>query len=415
MTATDQTISKHIKTEIAIVGGGLVGQALALAISPYVESIVLIDRIDLKEMALDNFDARAMALAYNALCILKGLDLWDELSEYCEPIHRVHVSNKGLLGRVVLDHKKEHKPCLGAICAFPRIYSAMHEKLLTKENIKLIAPAELDSLDTATNQLTVRNQAKDVIEISAKLVIACDGARSAIRSKLGIEVEHTDYQSYALVCNVELKRSHQNYAYERFYDDGIVAMLPMKGNRSACVFTFKKDQKEQIALMNADELCGYLQKLFGYRLGRFIRIGKCDIFPLHLMVAKKLYLANTLLFGNAAHSLHPVAGQGFNLCLRDIAVFADLVSCYGISDDNEQLLKAFEQRRLKDHKQTTWVSDQLVNLFSNNERMIKVSRSLGLHLTERLPIGKSLINRMMMGDMNQLPSLAKQRIHQWEI
>ncbi|MCF6764333.1 FAD-dependent monooxygenase [Thiotrichales bacterium 19S3-7] len=414
MNDTDYIISEESKVDVAIVGGGLVGQALALAIAPYVESIMLIDRVDLSDMALDSFDARAMALAYNALCILKGLGLWEKLSPHCEPIHKVHVSNKGLLGRVVLDHKKVHKPCLGAICAFPQLYAAMHQQLLKEDRIQLMAPAEILSLDTSTNQIILINN-KLRQNVSANLVIACDGARSAIRNQLGIEVEHTDYQSYALVCNIELKRSHQNYAYERFYDDGIVAMLPMTGNRSACVFTFAKGRKNEVEAMTDEGLCDYLQNLFGYRLGKFIKVGKRDIFPLHLMVANQLFSNNVLLFGNAAHFLHPVAGQGFNLCLRDIAVFADLVNCFGIGSDNRQLLEAFEKSRVKDHKQTIWVSNQLVNFFSNNIRAMKLSRSLGLHLTDRLPIGKSLINRLMMGDMIQLPTLAKQRVHQWEI
>ncbi|MCF6768464.1 FAD-dependent monooxygenase [Thiotrichales bacterium 19S11-10] len=402
-------------TDVIIVGGGLVGQALALAISPHVGHITIIDRVCLSKMQGDGFDSRAMALAYNALCILKGLDLWEKLKDHCEPIYKVHVSNKSWLGRVVLDCRDERKPALGAICAFARLYEVFYQSLLTKGNIQILSPAEIEKFNDKTNVFNINLGGDCKVDVKAKFVIICDGARSKFREQLGIDVEHNDYQQYASVCNVQLKRSHENIAYERFYDHGVVAMLPMTNQRSANVFTFPKEEKTYYEALSDDVYCQMLQTKFGYRLGRFLKVGNRSIFPLHLVVAKSSYKNNALLFGNALHFLHPVAGQGFNLCLRDIAVLTDLIELYGISDNNGELLERFDEVRQKDHQQTIWASHSLVQLFGDNQRTLKMLSSFGLHLTDRLPFGKRIINKMMMGDMIKLPQLAKQRVNPWEV
>lgn len=406
---------KKLETDIAIVGGGLVGQALALALSPYVGEIALIEREDIPTMGEANFDARAMALAYNGICILKGLGLWDKLRLDCEPIYQVHVSNKGLPGAVRLDRTQVRKPCLGAICSFPRLHNVFYDALKQIENVNVISPAEVKSFSDEEKKLEVISKLEGHLSIKSKLIIACDGARSKIRETLKIESDHTDYHADAMVCNIELMRSHNNWAYERFYDEGIIAMLPMTNQRAACVFTFDRTKKAQIAAMDDQAMCAYLQNLFGYRLGAFKRIGRRDFFPLHLVMAKRTFSGNTLLFGNALHFLHPVAGQGFNLSLRDIAVLTDLVKTHGITDDNKNLLENFEKLREKDHQRTAKISDGLVTLFGHPNVLVKAFRSIGLHLTEHSLLSKSLINKVMMGDMIQLPTLAKQRVNLWEI
>lgn len=405
------------KTDVLIIGGGLVGQALALALSDSVVSITIVDQIKLSDMKEEGFDQRSLALSYNSLCILKGLNLLPQLKSYLELIETIHVSNQGALGRVVLDKNEQKKAALGAIISFSKLYDIFYQSLLKKENVSIISPAIVKDLDEKNNYATIelKNSKESIQKIKAKLVIACDGAKSKIREQLKLETEHVDYNAQACICNIKLKRSHQNRAFERFYQDGIIAMLPMAKNQAACVLTLPQENLESLKNLSDLELKNHLQKLFGFRLGNFLEISQRKFFPLHLLLAKKLFKNNVLLFGNAAHFLHPIAGQGFNLCLRDVAVFSDLVKNDGIQIENQDLLNLYEADRKVDHQRTSMITNKLVELFLHQNKLIKKARSFGLHMTERLPVGKSMIAHVMMGDAMNLPSLAKKRVEKWEL
>ena len=246
--------------------------------------------------------------------------------------------------------------------------------------------------------------------LNAKLIIACDGANSQIRESLELPTYKKQYNQIAMVCNIQLKRSHEGMAYERFYKDGVTAMLPLTQNRCGCIWTMPPELADIFKTLSPAEILKKTQEQFGYRLGRFLNIGKVGWFPLSLIRAEKLYKDNVLLFGNAAHFLHPVSAQGFNLSVRDIACLGDLISEHGLNEDNHILLEQYEVQRLNDQKRTATITNGLIDIFGEQSLKYCVGRRLGLHFFERSKFGKKLMNKVMMGRDGKLSRLHLNKI-----
>ena len=398
--------------DTAIVGGGLVGQLLALILAEQGYQIALVEQQVIQKTYTDDFDNRSIALSYPAVCMFYRLGIWDRLAPYSTPIEHIHVSDKGRFHQVNLNREDEHAPFLGAVIEMPHLLTALSASLKSADNIVVIAPAKITGLidyeqDIKSLELEI-NQVKSTL--SAKLIVACDGAQSQIRSWLGISTRHIDYKQSALTFNVELKRGHNNIAYERFIGDGVMAMLPITQRRSACVWTMSPADIEVFLKIDDVTFLKLVQSTFGYRLGRFTKVGCRGHFPLHLVHADKLYQGNVLLFGNAAHFLHPVSGQGFNLSFRDIGTLYDLVLEFGIQEDNRDLFESFEMLRIKDHKRTINVTNGLIKSFLSQNRVIKCGRGLGMGILERGELGKKFANQLMMGRLDPMSSLTKEKV-----
>jgi 2-octaprenyl-6-methoxyphenol hydroxylase len=241
--------------------------------------------------------------------------------------------------------------------------------------------------------------------VQAKLVLAADGTDSSIRKLLGIEADITDYQQTAIIANVKLKENHQYIAYERFSPEGPIAMLPLPEQQVAMIWTMAPELAAKRLALDNSAFLSALQQAFGYRLGRFVSIGQRFSFPLRLVTAKAQQQNRVLLFGNAAHSLHPIAGQGFNLTIRDIALLAEVLSQDPTC--SPESLQRYVTVRAKEQKQMLQVTDGLVRLFAHSTGPIACLRDLGLYQFERLPWLKNHFNRMMMGKSGRLPRLAR--------
>ena len=411
---TTQTIGSNSDYDILIIGGGMVGASLAVALLPLNLKVALVDAFEFGVTEQPSYDDRAIALSYGSSRIYQGMGLWDELQTKTTTIDKIHISDRGHFGATRLSAKKEKVPALGYLVE-SRILGKQLYDVLDKSKVDIIVPATVTKLQESESNLTVTLLKNDKeAHISTRLLIASDGTQSKVRELSGINVSRADYQQSAVIANISTEKTHNNEAFERFTDKGPIALLPLSNNRCSLVWTHDTkngtdDLDETLALDDA----AFLKKLgntFGYRLGRFTKVGKRSSFPLGLLTADKNTAPRTVIIGNASHTMHPVAGQGLNLALRDIAVLADLISSQLESDSGEKqlevlnvdignpdLLNAYEELRDGDIKTTVRYTDSLVRLFSNDNMLLGHARAGGLLAVDRLSPLRNWVTRQSMG------------------
>ena len=384
------------KTDILIIGGGLIGATLMLALQGLGFSALLVDSQAFVDKTNPDFDARSLALSPASQRILSMLGVWDILKEYACPIEKIHVSEQGHFGMSRL-LGNESNP-LGYVVEMHYINLALHQLLDTNQ---LIAPATLTALDLQKQMATVTTESGEM-HIHAKLIIAADGAQSAARGFAAMPSETKQYHQQALVTNVGLVKPHNQCAYERFTPHGPLALLPMPGHRMSLVWAMTPENAQ--LMMNISE-ADFLKKLhlaFGYRLGRLVKVGKRFSYPLKQVIMPQITNWPIVFVGNAAHTLHPVAGQGFNLGLRDVATLAQCIAKQGL---NEQMLSEYLQLRLHDQQMITLFTDSLVQLFTSRLPGVSTLRNLGLLAFDNSPILKTLLARYARGFGGVIPDL----------
>ncbi len=396
--------------DVLIVGGGMVGASLAVALMPLNLNVAMVDAFEFGVSEQPSYDDRAIALSYGSSRIYQGMGLWDELQNKTTQIDRIHISDKGHFGATRLSAKKEKVPALGYLVE-SRILGKQLYNTLAKSKVEMIAPATVIGLEKNDVGLSVTVlQGLEEKKITTRLLIASDGTQSKVRELSGIGSSQADYQQAAVIANVSTEKPHNNQAFERFTDDGPIALLPLSDNRCSLVWTHStKDGNSDLEDTLALDDQAFLQKLgktFGYRLGRFTKVGIRSSFPLSLVTAQQFTANHTAIIGNAAHTMHPVAGQGLNLALRDIAVLADLIaehagavntSDVGRDIGNEALLQAYEKLRSGDVKTTVRYTDSLVRLFSNDNFLLGHARAGGLLAVDRLSPLRNWVTRQSMG------------------
>ncbi|WP_119342893.1 FAD-dependent monooxygenase [Facilibium subflavum] len=387
------------KQSIAIVGGGAVGMMLAVALSKLDcdFSITLIEKVNLSALAQDQ---RAIALSYASVNMLNTLGLWTHIKAYAQPIFHIHVSDKGAYGQTRLHAENENLPFLGVIVKMSYIIKALLDAL-QKTTVDFSDNTTVQSLDKKNDRYMLYLEKNNTCKaLHPDLIIGADGSESFVKKAVGIDSKIKLYHQSAVVFDVELKRDHEGWAYERFINSGVMAMLPLCNKQSSCVWTMSPDEAEAFVQLCDRQQLQKAQHTFGYRLGQFMHITRPKAFPLRLVMAKKLYQDNVLLFGNAAHFLHPVSGQGLNLSMRDIGVLYDLLYQYPQIDQKNtlnQLLCRYTELRQSDHMRTAKVTDGLVNLFVKAGKASKHFRSVGLHLLQRDHFAKKALSHLMMG------------------
>lgn len=374
--------------DILIIGGGLTGASLLLALKNSGHSCVLVEAAPFSDKIQSDFDARSLALSPATARILKMLGVWPLLSDHASAIESIHVSDQHRFGATRL--KGELNKALGHVIEMQYINHALHQ-LLPKENI--LAPAKLVHLDSQQGIATLKQGDKE-LQIKAQLIVAADGADSAVRRLMGLTAKSKDYQQSAIVANIELEKPHQHRAFERFTPSGPLALLPMTDQRMSLVWAMPPAQaSEHLALSDKDFLKA-LQNAFGYRLGRFIKSGQRQCFPLKQTLMPTAIKWPVVFVGNAAHTLHPVAGQGFNLGLRDVAMLAQLIKEKGVNPD---MLKIYQEQRKGDQNNTTRMTDQLLSIFTSRFMPLKLARSLGLIAVDNSSSLKKLLTHYASG------------------
>ena len=383
--------------DILIVGGGLVGASLAVALANTEYRIALIESVTLQHAQSFDYDERSSALGFGSRKIFEHMGVWPSIATEAEAIQEVHVSQKGYFGSTTLTAAEERLPALGYVVPNRITGSALYASMSDQANLSVIAPATVTAVDT--DQDTVRlilQQDKNTVQIGGRLLVGADGAGSVIRQSVGIQSHQHDYGQHAVIANVTPGRPHDNKAYERFTVDGPIALLPLTENRCSLVWTQPPEAAAETMALSDEAFLKALQDHFGYRLGYFQRVGARQCYPLSLRRVASLTAPRTLLIGNAAHTIHPIAGQGFNLALRDVSTLADLLrqeddpGCPG-------LLQAYKTARVQDVNTVIRFTDGLLRLFTNPSRPLAHVRGAALGLLGRFPGLKRQLARRGMG------------------
>lgn len=398
MTTTDY--------DIAIIGGGMVGASLALLLANQRSDwkIALLEARPFVDPVLQyhpDFDARSTAIAHGSVEILRELGIWEKLSLHATAITQVHVSDAGHFMGGLIDANTYSLDAVGYVIPNAWLGQVLLADLQTKPNISLLAPIYVEKLIPQQHGMCLKidNQL-----INCKLAVVADGGDSPLRKALGIDSHVKDYDQTALITNVSYSESHKGIAYERFTPQGPLALLPLgeksSSRESALVLTLPRNKAHEISELSDEDFLAHLQTRFGNRLGKFLRVGKRYTYDLKLITASEQIRSHIVLVGNAAHFLHPVAGQGFNLSLRDCLCLVDALmhgQTAGKPLGELGVLQDYLERQALDQKLTIEFSDKLVRLFSSASLPLIALRHLGFVGLDLLPSVKTRFAAQTMG------------------
>lgn len=396
--------------DIVIVGGGMVGASLVCALPEGAYRIALVEAYPFGDQEQPSYDERTVALAYGSKQIYENMALWSEIEPFATPIRHIHVSERGRFGATRFSHRELGLDALGYVVENQALGKCLYARISQLENVRSFVPARFCGYHIETNGLTVTVDHRseggqcNSLHLRCRLLIAADGNSSEVRKQAGIKVRRTGYGQTAIVANVSVEREHEYTAYERFTDTGPVALLPMRGRRCSLVWSNADQDIDAVMALSDTDFLHRLQDRFGYRLGHFTRVGVRQSYPLSLMRARELVSGRIALLGNSAHSLHPVAGQGLNLALRDVAVLAYLLAEHdGLDVGDERVLRSFARCRHHDFNNTILFTDGLARLFTNPLLGAVNIRGMGLLLMDIIPPLRKIFARYGMGISNHLP------------
>lgn len=390
--------------DIAIAGAGMVGASAALGLARLGYRVLMVDPAALNPGApaySPSYDARSTAISWGSRDILDTLGVWTEMAQHACPIKQVHVSEQGRFGTVQMRADDSGLPALGYVVPNEWIGACLLAAVAEQSTVSILDAARIEHIDFDDGQCRLQiasGATRQVVQASLLLIV--DGAHSATAKLLGIETRSETYQQFALIANVTTELANHGVAFERFTPGGPLALLPLAERVSALVWTLSPSACQQIRDASDAEFAERLLALFGERLGRIERVGSRQTYPLQLCRIEEQYRPGVLILGNAAHSLHPVAGQGFNLALRGVAALLSALTetpRHGADLGDPAFLQQFCQSRQKDQARTIHFSDQLVKTFGSDNLLLSVVRDLGLVGLEALPGLKSRFAEMAMG------------------
>jgi 2-octaprenyl-6-methoxyphenol hydroxylase len=430
-------VSEHY--DILIVGAGLVGASLALSLANTSLRIAISEINSLQTsrsgcaqrsltncqaiasrqpdlQVKDDTDGRSIALTYNSTRLLEKINVWSAIKPHATPINTVHVSHKGHFGMTRFHARDENVPALGYVVPAQMLGEAIQNYLLENsinKNISLFNPAKVELIKKENGQWKIQLSelgspgvalakpgfrcATLGLQISANLIIAADGTQSTLRSLLNIKTEIHDYQQSAIATTVRLNRAHQNIAYERFLNDGAIALLPRAENTCALIWTAANKTIDDLMRLDDQNFLQQAQQQFGYRLGKLHKISKRFTYPLKMIAAQEQVREGFVLLGNAAHTVHPIAAQGFNLGLSDVDVLTSVLLTAGKNFADMTTLQAYVTQRTAAQKNIIKFTDSLIKLFARDFLPFNMARSCGLLALDFLPIFKHRVAGQLMG------------------
>jgi 2-octaprenyl-6-methoxyphenol hydroxylase len=380
--------------DLAIVGGGLVGSSLACALEPFGLRIALIEAAQ-SAQAASGFDQRKLALSKLSLEALKLLGVLQRLKHQPTAITQIHVSRVGDFGRVLLKAGEFGHAAFGGVVLAQDLGAALVEQVSALKNTQRFCPANVTdfcmSNDGAKLQLATPTEANKLIH--ADFVVAADGTQSFVRQALGIGTLVHDYQQHLFVCSLQAEKASNGMAYERFSEQGPVALLPMSEGQFGSICGIRSEYAAAIASLSDRAYCDYFQQRFGWRAGKVLQVGKRSNYPLKRVLAERIAVPGCVLMGNAAQTIHPIGAQGFNLGLRDALSFAACVKQFGICDN---LSMHYAQSRAEDRERTLAFSDGLAKLTSNQGLPMHALRSIALSGLGQMPqLAVSMVSSAM--------------------
>ena len=400
-----------MQQQVIIVGGGMVGLSLALMLAKSNIAVKLLEAVKYPNYDDENaspyhssFDARNTALSRRSVQIYQKLGLWEALQQHATPILQVHITEQGSFGKARLVAEQEKVESFGQVIENAWLGRVLLTQVRQQALIELIDGVQVTSLTQDADQVQIEamRNGEYIHSLKSKLVIAADGRDSFCRQAIGVGVDEHDYDQVAIVTTVQTSKPHQQVGFERFSALGPLALLPLPGEyRRSVVWPVEKGtEAEWLGEENDQHFLDALQETYGDRAGKFEKTGKRFSYPLAQVLANKQAVGRVVLMGNAAHTIHPVAGQGFNLCLRDADVLVRfLMEQLAKSDDigNPDNLLAYEQARLTDQQRVIKFCDSVVRGFSNQNPILKLLRNTGLIAFDVIPGVKPLVANYAMG------------------
>jgi len=396
--------------DLVVVGGGMVGAsfccALEKALGETSLSILVIEAISpiANSAKQSSFDARSTALSFGSRKFLEDIGLWPALDDAVSAIHEIQVSDRGHLGCVEINRDEQGVEALGYVVENKRLGQVLNARLNESGKINLLCPALVSSVKPTEKGMQLGlNHGDTETSVDASLVVLADGGKSPVCEQLGIVQSIERYDQHALIANIVIEKPHQNIAFERFTDTGPLAVLPLQSidgkNRGSLVWSLSVEQAAQYKELNEEKLLPLLQERFGYKLGKILEIGEAFVYPLSLSTAKEQVRPGLALLGNVAHTLHPVAGQGLNLALRDTRALVDvLISAKqrGLGLGEMNVLLEYVAGQEADQATTTQFTHNVTKLFSSNNEAKVWLRKFGLVAIELLPtLRRGLAERAM--------------------
>jgi len=394
--------------DVAIVGGGMVGASFALALRSTKLKVLLIENVPADSAAQPSFDERTTALGNGSRQIFETLGVWTAMQAESAPIRSIHVSDAGRFGVARLDAREQGVDAFGYVVPNRVIGRALWRALREAPNIELAVPAKLEAADLRDDGVTLDVSIDGRREtVRAAVAVAADGAGSALRASAGIAADVEDYDQVAIVMNAATERPSHGEAFERFTPSGPLAVLPVAGGGYAVVWAVRPDRAAELMALDESDFANELLGAFGWRAGRWNKIGRRNTYPLLLSRAAETVSGRVVLIGNAAQALHPVAGQGFNLGLRDAATLAEMLAGAAEQPEFTELLSKFAAWRAEDRRGVTRFTDGLVKLFGSELPGAGLVRNFGLLLFDLSPTAKRALSRVSWGFAGRMPRLAR--------
>jgi 2-octaprenyl-6-methoxyphenol hydroxylase len=399
---------RSARFDVLIAGGGMIGASLAAALAPLGLEVALVETAPFGSDSQPSFDERTTALSNGSRRIFESIGVWPEVASEACPIRRIHVSDRGRFAFARIDAAEQGVGALGYVLANRALGAALWRRLASASNVTTLCPATVSGLATGAAEVEaeVEQEARSR-GLSGRLLVAADGAHSAVRRALGIEATTWDYEQVAIIANVLPQKFHDHIAYERFTPAGPIALLPMNEGRCTVVWTLSPERSREVMQLGDAEFLGELAAAFGTRLGRFTRAGRRHAYPLALTRADEQVAERVVMIGNAAQGLHPIAGQGFNLGLRDVATLAELIAAGRADPGAPAMLERYRAWRTADRRAVVAFTDGLVRLFGNPLPPVRAARDLGLLAFDLCPPAKNALSRLSMGIAGRLPRLAR--------
>ncbi|EOU2550636.1 2-octaprenyl-6-methoxyphenyl hydroxylase [Vibrio parahaemolyticus] len=384
--------------DVVIAGGAMAGATLALAIEHLSQGALRVAVVEPFKAQSDQhpgFDSRSIALSYGTVNLLRHLELWSAIEPFSTPIEHIHVSDRSHAGMTDITKHDVGVEALGYVVELADVGRVYQELLTHSTAIDLYCPDSAKHITRTQENVTIELASGELLD--AKLLVAADGAVSQCCQQIGLELSEHDFDQVAVIANIVTQEPHQGRAFERFTENGPVALLPMSDNRMSLVWCLRPDEAQIVMELSESEFLERLQQDFGWRLGAMQKVGLRASYPLLLRHRKQNISHRFAIVGNAAQTLHPIAGQGFNLGIRDVVTLAEELVKQGEDVGRYQGLIRFSQRREADRNETIWLTSSLVHVFSNDLLAMRIGRNTALAAMDNLSIFKQPLLRHTLG------------------
>jgi len=400
--------------DIVIAGGGMIGTSLALALAPLGLRVAVVEAVAQRAVEQPSFDDRSTALSRSTQRMFEAMGLWEEIAAAATPIRSIHVSDQGRFGFSHIDAEEQGVEALGYVVINRVLGNVLQARLLGLDGVDVLCPARIVDIDLAPERASavVEDNDDKCQTLTCRLLVAADGANSAVRDMMGISAQKTQYGQRAVIGNLLPENKIDHRAFERFTPQGPLAVLPVADDRAGFIWSVPEHDAERVLALDDEAFLSELQEEFGYRLGAFSHAGKRASYPLTLSKAVRLTATRSVLLGNAAHGLHPVSAQGFNLGMRDVAALCDCIAddrgdANSCDPGDEQLLQRYARWRRSDQKKLLRFTDSLVHLFGSSRRPLRTLRNIGMIGFDLIPGVRSVFAKHTMGLAGNLPRLSR--------